>query len=84
MKFDSKKMDLENLDELIAKCEESMIQPFRKKKVEEARLTRLVLRFQALGPQVRLSTSLAKTSSNADGLRRSRCTRSRPLRHSRL
>jgi len=39
MKFDSKKMDLENLDELIAKCEESMIQPFRKKKkVEEAPL----------------------------------------------
>ncbi len=31
---DSKKMDLDILDELIAKCENSMVSPFKKKKPE--------------------------------------------------
>jgi hypothetical protein len=35
MKFDSKKMDIENLDELIGKCEDSMVSPFKKKKDAE-------------------------------------------------
>lgn len=30
----AKKMELESLDELIGKCEESMISPFKKKKPE--------------------------------------------------
>lgn len=29
---DLQKMDLDNLDELIAKCEDSMVHPFKKKK----------------------------------------------------
>jgi hypothetical protein len=32
VKFDTKKMDIESLDELIAKCEDSMVEPFKKKK----------------------------------------------------
>ena len=32
MKLDLKKMDMDSLDELIRKCEDSMISPFRKKK----------------------------------------------------
>ena len=31
---DKKKMDLDSLDELISKCEDSMISPFKKKKAE--------------------------------------------------
>lgn len=34
--FDKKKMDLENLDALISKCEDSMVSPFKKKKAEVA------------------------------------------------
>ena len=32
--MDLKKMDLENLDELIGLCEDKMVSPFRKKKPE--------------------------------------------------
>ena len=34
MKPDLKKMDLDSLDELISRCEDSMCQPFKKKKAE--------------------------------------------------
>lgn len=34
MKMDKRQIDLDNLDELIGKCEDSMISPFRKKKAE--------------------------------------------------
>jgi hypothetical protein len=30
--FNAKKMDLESLDELISKCEDAMVHPFKKKK----------------------------------------------------
>jgi len=32
---DTKKMDLESLDELISLCEDKMVSPFRKKKEDE-------------------------------------------------
>ena len=32
MKFNKQKVDLESLDELISRCEDSMINPFKKKK----------------------------------------------------
>lgn len=32
VKFDTKKMDLDVLDELIGKCEDSMVHPFKKDK----------------------------------------------------
>lgn len=35
MKLDIKKMDLDSLDELIGRCEDSMCQPFKKKKAAE-------------------------------------------------
>lgn len=34
MKIDMKKMDLENLNELIGLCEDKMVSPFKKKKPE--------------------------------------------------
>lgn len=33
MKLDIKKMDIDSLDELIAKCEDAMVHPFKKKEV---------------------------------------------------